>query len=101
MPTAPKLEPVENWEQLPAGYSHRDVAGVAVDKNDRVYLAARVRSCIFVYERDGTFVRRWGEGMFSDRLHGITATPNGTLWTVGTTGVFARPERTLILRKNP
>src|SRR6266446_179750 len=37
----------------------------------------------------------------NNRLHGIAATPNGTLWAVGTTGVFARPERTLILRKNP
>src|SRR5213083_259217 len=37
----------------------------------------------------------------NNRLHGITATPGGTLWAVGTTGVFARPERTLILRKNP
>jgi hypothetical protein len=37
----------------------------------------------------------------NNRLHGITATPNGTLWAVGTTGVFTRPERTLILRKNP
>ena len=37
----------------------------------------------------------------SNRLHGITATPNGTLWSVGTTGVFAKPERTLILRKTP
>ncbi len=37
----------------------------------------------------------------NNRLHGITATPNGTLWAVGTTGVFTRPERTLIMRKNP
>jgi hypothetical protein len=37
----------------------------------------------------------------NNRLHGITATPNGTLWAVGTTGVFARPERTFILRKTP
>jgi len=37
----------------------------------------------------------------NNRLHGIAATPNGTLWAVGTTGVFAQPERTLILRKNP
>src|SRR5438876_2128784 len=37
----------------------------------------------------------------NNRLHGIAATPNGTLWAVGTTGVFTRPERTLILRKNP
>jgi hypothetical protein len=37
----------------------------------------------------------------NNRLHGIAATPNGTLWAGGTTGVFSRPERTLILRKNP
>ena len=37
----------------------------------------------------------------NNRLHGITATPDGTLWAVGTTGVFTRPEHTLILRRNP
>jgi hypothetical protein len=37
----------------------------------------------------------------NNRLHGITATPNGTLWAVGTTGVFTKPEHTLILRNNP
>ena len=37
----------------------------------------------------------------NNRLHAITATPGGTLWAVGTTGVFTRPERTLILRKSP
>ena len=37
----------------------------------------------------------------NNRLHGITATPNGTLWAVGTTGVFTKPERTLVLRKIP
>jgi hypothetical protein len=37
----------------------------------------------------------------NNRLHGIAGTPNGTLWAVGTTGVFAKPEKTLILRKTP
>jgi DNA-binding beta-propeller fold protein YncE len=87
---APKLEPVGSWEQLPTGFSHRDVAGVAVDANDRVYLATRVRSCIFVYEPDGTFVRTWGEGMFSDRLHGITVHPDGTLFVVDDAGHSVR-----------
>jgi DNA-binding beta-propeller fold protein YncE len=90
MTTAPKLEPVEGWEQLPAGLSHRDVAAVAVGSDDRVYLATRVRSCIFVYERDGTFVRTWGEGMFSDRLHGLTAHPDGTLYIVDDAGHSVR-----------
>lgn len=37
----------------------------------------------------------------NNRLHGVTVTPNGTLWAVGTTGVFAQPERTLVMRKTP
>ena len=37
----------------------------------------------------------------NNRLHGITVTPNGTLWSVGTTGVFAKPERTLVVRREP
>ena len=32
---------VEGWEQLPPGYEHRDVAGVAVDGEDRVFLICR------------------------------------------------------------
>ena len=70
--------------------AHRDVAAVAVDRNDRVYLATRVRSCIFVYERDGTFVRTWGEGTFSDRLHGLTMHPDGTLFIVDDDGHAVR-----------
>ena len=27
-----RYEVVEGWEQLPSGYQHRDVAGVAVDE---------------------------------------------------------------------
>ncbi len=37
----------------------------------------------------------------NNRLQGITVTPDGTLWAVGTTGIFAKPERTLIMRKKP
>src|SRR5438105_8456825 len=80
--TAPSVTPITGWERLPKDLSHRDVAAVAIDPNDRVYLATRLRSCIFVYERDGTFVRTWGERLFSDRLHGLTMHPDGTLFVV-------------------
>jgi DNA-binding beta-propeller fold protein YncE len=90
MTTAPKLDVVEGWEKLPPGLSHRDAAAVAVGSDDRVYLATRVRSCIFVYERDGTFVRTWGEGMFTDRLHGLTIHPDGTLYVVDDAGHSVR-----------
>src|SRR4051794_36502798 len=56
-----RYEVVEGWEQLPAGWQHKDVAGVAVDANDRVYLITRSQARVIVYERDGTFVAAWGE----------------------------------------
>src|SRR5581483_7013497 len=61
----------EGWEQLPAGWSHRDVAGVAVDSGDRVYVFNRGEHPVLVYDRDGRFLRSWGEGVFTNP-HGIT-----------------------------
>jgi hypothetical protein len=46
---------VENWEQLPKGFAHRDAAGVAVDQEDRVYLICRGENPVIVYDRQGNF----------------------------------------------
>lgn len=77
---------VSNWEQLPAGHRHRDVAGVAVDGADRVYLITRGDAQVIVYERDGTFVRSWGAGTFTERTHGITVAPDGSVFCVDDAG---------------
>ena len=71
---------VEGWEQLPAGYEHRDVAGVAVDGEDRIFLICRGDHPIIVYDRKGNFIRSWGEGDFTYRTHGITVASDGTVW---------------------
>lgn len=73
---------VEGWEQLPDGFHHGDVAGVAVDSADRVYLFTRRESRILVYERDGSFVAAWGEDFFTPRTHGLTIGPDDTLYCV-------------------
>ena len=70
----------EGWEQLPAGYVHRDVAGVAVDGEDRVFLICRGDHPLIVYDQKGHFLRSWGEGDFTYRTHGITVAPDGTVW---------------------
>ena len=71
---------VEGWEQLPTGYVHRDVAGVAVDGEDRVYLICRGDHPVLVYDQQGNFLRSWGEGEFTARTHGISVGPNGTIF---------------------
>jgi DNA-binding beta-propeller fold protein YncE len=77
-----RYELAEGWEQLPSGWSHRDVAGVAVDSRDRVYVFTRDEHPVIVYEPDGTFVRSWGEGAFSPRTHGITIGPDDSVYCV-------------------
>jgi hypothetical protein len=75
-----KYKVVEGWEQLPKGIAHRDVAGVAVDQEDRVFLICRGENPIIVYDRQGNFLRTWGKGDFSMRTHGIYVAPNGTIF---------------------
>jgi DNA-binding beta-propeller fold protein YncE len=61
---------VENWAKLPDGWDLRDVASVAVDSRDRVYVFNRGAHPMVVLDRDGNFIRSWGEGLF-DRAHGL------------------------------
>jgi DNA-binding beta-propeller fold protein YncE len=75
-----RYEVVEAWEQLPPGYVHRDVAGVAVDREDRVFLICRGDHPVIVYDRAGNFLRSWGEGLFTYRTHGITVGPDDTVY---------------------
>jgi hypothetical protein len=62
------------------GYAHRDVAGVAVDGEDRVYLMCRGDHPVMIYDQKGKFLRSWGEGDFTYRTHGIYVAPNGTIF---------------------
>jgi len=82
MVSIPRFEVIEGWEQLPAGYVHKDVDGVATDSRDRVYLLTRGDARVIVYERDGTFVTSWGENIFTPRTHGICIGPDDSVWTV-------------------
>jgi DNA-binding beta-propeller fold protein YncE len=72
---------VNGWEQLPDGWSHPDVADVAVDADDRVYVFNRGEHPVIVYTRDGEFVASWGEGLFVSP-HAITIGHDGSVFCV-------------------
>ena len=78
--SALRYEVVEGWEQLPKGYAHRDVAGVAVDLEDRVFLICRGDHPIITYDDRGKFLGSWGEGDFTLRTHGITIGPDNSVY---------------------
>lgn len=90
MHTGLKYEVVQDWEQIPDGYTHRDVVGVTVDSRDRVYLITRAEARVFVYERDGSFVATWGEEVFTPQTHGIAAGPDDSIYTVDDGGHTVR-----------
>jgi NHL repeat len=70
-----------HWEQCPADIGHRDVAGVAVDASDQVYLFTRFDHQVLVYTSAGQFVRAWGAGTFTN-AHSIRIGPDGAVYCV-------------------
>jgi len=77
---AHRYEVVDNWAKLPPGQEfNADVAAVGVDKQDRVYAFNRGKHPMVVLDRDGNFLRSWGEGLFP-RAHGVHMSSDDTLW---------------------
>jgi DNA-binding beta-propeller fold protein YncE len=79
---APRYRVVEGWERLPTQFRHGDVVGVGVDSGDRVFVLTRYESRCLVYEPDGTFVRSFGEGLFTDFVHALTIGDDDSVYVV-------------------
>ncbi len=75
-----RYQVVDDWAKLPDGWAfNADVAAVGVDKNDNVYAFNRGAHPMIVFDRDGNFLRSWGEGVFK-RAHGVHMAPDDTLF---------------------
>src|ERR1700722_12292924 len=72
-------EPVENWAKLPSGWSFKEIGGVGVDSRDNVYVFNRGEHPMIVFDREGNFLRSWGEGLFV-RAHGAHMGPDDTIY---------------------
>ena len=70
---------VENWAQWPDGWRLGDVAAVGVDAKDNVYAFHRGDHPVVVFDRDGHYVRSWGDGVFQ-RAHGIHMGQDDTIY---------------------
>lgn len=74
-----RFRAVPNWGHLPDGWTLREVAGVATDSQDRVYVYNRGDHPVIIFDTDGNFLDAWGQGQFV-RPHGITITPSDEIW---------------------
>ena len=71
-------ELAEGWGTLPEGYEFNQVAAVDVDKDDQVYLFTRGSHQVMVFDRDGKFLKSWGEKFTNP--HGIHIGPDGNVY---------------------
>ncbi len=99
-------EVAEGWAQLPMGWAFTQTPAIVVDSQDRVYVFNRGVHPVIVFDRDGRFLKTWGEDLFTtahglwidahDHLYFVDmgshilvkcTTDGKVLMTVGTTGV--------------
>lgn len=68
-----------DWGRLPNEIELGDVAGIAVDKQDRVYLFNRGAHPVVVLSKDGEFLTSWGHGIF-ENAHGAFIGPDECIY---------------------
>lgn len=69
----------ESWPSFAAAGLDGEAVGVACDSRDRVFVFLRGPQPVQVFDRSGTFLFAWGEGVFV-RPHGIFIGPDDTVY---------------------
>ena len=64
---------------MPGPIKFGPVTAVATDAADRVYVFHRGKKPIAVFDRDGKFVRAWGDGLIKT-AHGLRLDRDGNVW---------------------
>lgn len=76
------FELIPDWIQTPTDprLQHEDVAAVACDSRDNVYLHTRKVDHCSVYTESGKFIGAWGDGLFGN-AHGVTIGKDDVLYS--------------------
>jgi DNA-binding beta-propeller fold protein YncE len=76
----PQYQPVPNWPQLPKGFQFGLTTAVATDKDDNLFVFHRGKQPIIVFDKEGKFLRSWGDGTVRT-AHGLRIDHEGNVWT--------------------
>ena len=68
-----------SWAKVPPGMEWNEVAAVAIDHRDQVYVFNRGPHPMMVFDRSGNFLQSWGEDYFV-RAHGAHIGDDGFLY---------------------
>ena len=82
----------KNWGQLPEGHEFNQVAGVAIDKNDDVYLFNRSAHQVMIFSSQGEFKKSWDVSFANP--HGMHIGPDGNFY-------FADRDDHIVLKYSP
>jgi peptidylamidoglycolate lyase len=70
-----------NWARLPAGTTwNGNTSWIAADGNGQVVVLVRTAPYFRVFNRDGVFVRAFGDAGLFESAHSVTIGPQGFLW---------------------
>ncbi len=75
----PDYRPVADWLKLPENVKLGQVSAVATDAADNVYVFHRGKQPILVFDRQGTYLRSWGDGLIKT-AHGLRVDSQGNVW---------------------
>jgi DNA-binding beta-propeller fold protein YncE len=76
---------VSDWAKLPKGWNFGEVSGVAVDKQDNVWVFNRGSHPVVQLDRDGKFLQAWPDLKIVSS-HGVRVDPEGNLWLIDVKG---------------
>lgn len=68
-----------NWPRKPLRFPFDALSGLAVDKDDQVYVFTRTVPPVQVFDREGHFLRSWGDEHIG-MAHHIKIGPDGNVW---------------------
>ena len=68
-----------DFGKLPEGWTYREATAVAVNAADDVYVFNRGEHPVIVMDRNGKFLRSWGDGTFGS-AHGVAIDPAGDVY---------------------
>ena len=73
------FQQVANWAQLPAGTKWGAMTAVDIDAHGTVYALQREPGQVMAFAANGTLLRSWGAGMFT-QAHGLRVDRAGNVW---------------------
>jgi DNA-binding beta-propeller fold protein YncE len=79
---------VKDWAKLPKGWNLGESSGVAVDKQDNVWVFNRGAHPVIQFDKNGNMLQSWGDGLFKSS-HGIRIDADGNVWAIDVKGHLA------------